>query len=295
LYIGQKTTPWIGNHSDSWCSTFPHPKEAILNDINNYVCYLTNSLSLQVFSFLVFNGIFKIEQAFNGKEHRFIKVAPYGVCKGTDHLEKIFQDIMDQGGEGIILRDPSSPIQAGRSKGFLKHKVCCFPLKTIFIIYFLHLSEISRCGSENSRACECSDVGMRAVRKDQTTALGNSSIVVIQNRPNAVRFVAPAGTTEFAKRWNPQPGDIVSFKHRGFMFGSNKPKLPTLYRLRNDITWDDVIHNWKEQIVTPTGISLSFTPLTILLTPIFLPPPSNLSSQLHQSNGHNTPQNQVIG
>jgi len=31
---------------------------------------------------------------------------------------------MDQGGEGIILRDPESPQQGGRSKGFLKHKVC---------------------------------------------------------------------------------------------------------------------------------------------------------------------------
>ena len=65
----------------------------------------------------------KQEQEFNRKEHRFVTVAPYEVCQGTDHLEKIFQDIMDQGGEGIILRDPSSPIQAGRSKGFLKHKV----------------------------------------------------------------------------------------------------------------------------------------------------------------------------
>ena len=30
---------------------------------------------------------------------------------------------MDQGGEGVIIRDPSSPYQAGRSSGFLKHKV----------------------------------------------------------------------------------------------------------------------------------------------------------------------------
>ena len=72
-------------------------------------------------------------------------------------------------------------------------------------------------------------------------------------RANGVRFVAPAGTTEFAKRWNPQPGDIVSFKHRGFMLVSNKPKFPTLFRLRDDITWDDVVHRWNEKITTPTG------------------------------------------
>jgi len=61
--------------------------------------------------------------ALGGKEHRFIKIAPHTVCKDTDHLEKIFQDIMDQGGEGIILRDPWGPFESGRSSGFLKHKV----------------------------------------------------------------------------------------------------------------------------------------------------------------------------
>ena len=65
----------------------------------------------------------KIEQALKEKTHRYIKIAEYQVCQGTDHLEKIFQDIMDQGGEGIILRDPSTPFETGRSKGFLKHKV----------------------------------------------------------------------------------------------------------------------------------------------------------------------------
>jgi len=72
-------------------------------------------------------------------------------------------------------------------------------------------------------------------------------------RPNGVTFTAAAGTTEFAKRWNPQPGDIISFKHHGYLLASQKPKFPTLYRLRSDITWDDVVHNWKEQKSTPNG------------------------------------------
>ena len=77
--------------------------------------------------------------------------------------------------------------------------------------------------------------------------------MLTQTRPNAVRFVAPAGTTEFAKRWNPQPGDIVSFKHRGFMFASNKPKMPTLYRIRSDVTWDDVVFRWNERSIASPG------------------------------------------
>jgi len=78
-----------------------------------------------------------------------------------------------------------------------------------------------------------------------------------------VRFVAAAGTQEFAKRWNPQPGDIVSFKHHGFLFATKKPKFPALYRLRPDLIWSDVVANWKEQRIKPLGTyyySLFFLP-----------------------------------
>ena len=37
------------------------------------------------------------------------------------------------------------------------------------------------------------------------------------------------------------------------MFASKKPKLPLLYRVRTDITWDDVVKNWKEHKRVPTG------------------------------------------
>ena len=84
----------------------------------------------------------------------------------------------------------------------------------------------------------------------------SQELTYIVVRPNGVHFIAPAGTTEFAKRWNPQPGDIVSFKHRGFMFGSKKPKMPTLYRVRNDMAWDDVIQSWKENVIIPRGTFL---------------------------------------
>ena len=71
-----------------------------------------------------------------------------------------------------------------------------------------------------------------------------------------MRFTASPGTTEFAKRWNPGPGDLVTFKHHGFLLESKKPKLPTLYRLRTDLTWDNVVDNWKERKTTlSAGIS----------------------------------------
>ena len=36
------------------------------------------------------------------------------------------------------------------------------------------------------------------------------------------------------------------------MLVSNKPKMPTLFRIRDDITWDDVVQNKRERVVMPT-------------------------------------------
>ena len=94
-------------------------------------------------------------------------------------------------------------------------------------------------------------------------------------RPNGVRFIATASTAEFANRWNPQAGDIVTFKHRGFLQYSGRPKLPSIYRLRTDITWDTVIQNFKENTRPPTSNKpprTSLSPLSLLspLSPLSL-------------------------
>lgn len=63
------------------------------------------------------------EEALGHRPWRFIEIAPMQSCLGIAHLEEIFQDVVDKGGEGVILRDPKSPYQEGRSLGYLKHKV----------------------------------------------------------------------------------------------------------------------------------------------------------------------------
>jgi len=57
---------------------------------------------------------------------KYVEVAKKEVCTGMPHLEKFFQDTIEQGGEGIILRDPTEPYKPGRSPGYLKHKVPSF-------------------------------------------------------------------------------------------------------------------------------------------------------------------------
>ena len=84
------------------------------------------------------------ENYFEGTENRranFLQLAKKEICKGEEHLEALFQDIIDRGGEGVILRDPLAPHQPGRSSGYLKHKVpitqSSFNATSLFIIRFI--------------------------------------------------------------------------------------------------------------------------------------------------------------
>ena len=77
-------------------------------------------------------------------------------------------------------------------------------------------------------------------------------------RPNKVTFTAVPGTAEFAKKRDLKPGDIVSFKHRGFMIGSLKPKSPEIYRVRSDLTWEDLVNGFVERKPTISGMVLLY-------------------------------------
>ena len=54
---------------------------------------------------------------------KYLQLAKKENCRDLGHLESFFQDVVGKGGEGVILRDPTSLIQPGRSPGYLKHKV----------------------------------------------------------------------------------------------------------------------------------------------------------------------------
>lgn len=61
-------------------------------------------------------------------------------------------------------------------------------------------------------------------------------------RPNGVEF--SVNRTQYSLHHQPQKGDIVTFTH-----DSNKrrdiPVNPFVYRIRQDVTWETVISNYK--------------------------------------------------
>ena len=62
-----------------------------------------------------------------------VLAAPIRVCGGVKDMESYYQDIVDKGGEGIILRDPTAHYQPGRSLAYLKHKVPLHFLRCLFL------------------------------------------------------------------------------------------------------------------------------------------------------------------
>lgn len=60
---------------------------------------------------------------FQKRPCRYVEVAQWEECKDINHFTQVFQDVIDKGGEGIILRDPSGTYKPGRSPSYLKHKV----------------------------------------------------------------------------------------------------------------------------------------------------------------------------
>ena len=105
-------------------------------------------------------------------------------------------------------------------------------------------------------------MGMWTVNSPSQTITYTTWLTPLSVRPNGVTFVAAVGTTQFAKRRKPQSGDIVSFKHHGYLIATKKPKLPTLYRMRPDLVWEDVVNSWNEQRPAAPGTPSTSTPST---------------------------------
>ena len=192
---------------------------------------------------------------------KYVELARWKKCQDTTHLQSLFQDILDQGGEGIILRDPNSPQQSGRSSGYLKHKVWKKPLFLYTTCLFQPLLCLQKFRDAEARiVSHVQDLRWECELYVTKTTLFVFNIYLSflwKNRPNGVKFEAYPDNMEFARRHSLKKGDIVSFKHRGFL-ASFKPKFPTIHRIRSDLTWDDVVNNWNEHKHASKGNSQIF-------------------------------------
>ena len=100
----------VMNHSGSYAERYSHLGPPLHFSLS--LPLLPHSLTPQIVN------------SVDSSECKYVEVAAREVCSDIQHLERYLQDVIDKGGEGIILRDPSAPYEPGRSRHFLKHKVC---------------------------------------------------------------------------------------------------------------------------------------------------------------------------
>lgn len=139
-----------------------------------------------------------------------------GVCKctGMPHLQKMLKQVLVKGGEGIMLRKPSSLYEHCRSHTLLKVK-------------FFHDEEAKVVGKENGSG-RCQNM------------MGKLHCVL----PNGVQFKVGSGFSDAQRRNPPKIGTIISFKYQE-MSDQGHPRFPVFLRERTDMSWKDVLENAK--------------------------------------------------
>lgn len=134
-------------------------------------------------------------------DHQFIVLSPRVLCENRHFLAKSSKNIIGDGGEGIILRQPGSLYEHGRSTQLIKLKAARGDKEAI----------------------------VTKVAKDGTVSL---------KMPDGITFAVPSENVRvFAK---PIRGDVVTFNYESYSRRS-VPVNPKIYRIRTDMSWEDVL------------------------------------------------------
>jgi DNA ligase-1 len=152
-----------------------------------------------------FEGRLAFFHEFIGREKPPFAVAhPHEVCRGLDHLRKELKRIEALGGEGLMLRQPRSQYQVGRSWTLLKVKS------------FLD--------------AEARVIAHKAGSGRHKGRLGALSVELA----DGTRFDVGTGFSD-AEREDPPPiGSIISFRYQELSEGG-VPRFPSFVAVREDI------------------------------------------------------------
>jgi len=145
-----------------------------------------------------------LRDRLSGNRNNYAAVHDQYLCKGTDHLQEELARINSVGGEGLMLRQPGSLYEAGRSHTLLK-------IKTFHDAEAWVLDHLPGAGRHKGR------LGALAV------ALADGT-----------QFSVGTGFTD-AQRENPPPiGSCITFRYQE-LTDRGVPRFPSFVRLRRDV------------------------------------------------------------
>ena len=84
-----------------------------------------------------------------------------------------------------------------------------------------------------------------------------------------MKFTASPTAGLIASKQQLKEGDVVTFTHRGFWLGNQTPKSPSIYRVRTDVSWSDVVDSFQHSKSLPSP-TCSFTFNLCLMTIIII-------------------------
>jgi len=144
-----------------------------------------------------------VRDALSGKRQEFAVPLPHFLCRGNEHLQQELDRIMQLGGEGVMLRQPDSRYESGRSATLLKVK------------RFLD--------------AEARVIGYEPGKGRHKGRLGAVTVQL----PNGTRFSVGSGFTDAERESPPTIGSVVTFRYQELSDGG-VPRFPTFVRVRND-------------------------------------------------------------
>jgi DNA ligase-1 len=142
-----------------------------------------------------------VEGWLNAMDSQRVQLVPQTRCTGRDHLARRLTAVVQQGGEGLMLRAPASPYESGRS-GYLR----------------------------KLKPFDDTEARVRGYNpgKGKYTGLVGSLQMEL---PNGTRFALGSGLSDAKRREPPPIGSLVTFKHHGWTT-AGKPRFPVFWRVR---------------------------------------------------------------
>ena len=132
-----------------------------------------------------------------------LHIIPQTPCQGTDHLMQRMAEVEQQGGEGLVLRNPQTPYQTGRSADALKVK--------------------------RFDDMEGTVIGYRPGMGKYQGQTGALWIEIV----GGLRFYIGSGLSDRDRMTPPPIGSVISFKYQGTT-RSGIPRFASFIRVRAD-------------------------------------------------------------
>jgi DNA ligase-1 len=169
---------------------------------------LWRELKFVIFDAPACNGVFEnrvafIERSLNKHQPAFALALHHYRCQGTNHLHEELARINSLGGEGLMLRQPGSQYEAGRSTTLLKLKR-------------FHDAEAQVIGHQPGAGRHKGRLGALLVQM-----------------PDGTQFAVGTGFTDSQRESPPAIGSVITFRFQELTDG-RVPRFPSFVRVRRD-------------------------------------------------------------